>query len=175
MNAPPCHFLPSLETALPLCGEAAVLATYCTMNPLLVTCARCRRAKIDFKAPGSPVERFSSGSYPSEDMIVDPGARQAAKTGMSEGVLLGEVRRLARNAGYLTYHTHRSDRSERGWFDLACAKPGHPLLLAELKTQRGKLSKEQLWWYEAVSQATGVEAYIWRPSSLPEIVTLFRR
>lgn len=182
MSAPPCHFLPSLETALPLCGEAAVLATYCTMNPLLVTCPRCRRASIHVDYPLGAMRRHQEGTHPPPPLSEvsagnDRGNAAAArlKSEWSEGRLLREVRQLAQNAGYLTYHTYRSDRSEKGWFDLACAKPGHPLILAELKTQRGKLTMAQRRWVDAVTQATGVETHVWRPADLSAIVTLFRR
>ncbi|MEM4723625.1 MAG: VRR-NUC domain-containing protein [Candidatus Hadarchaeum sp.] len=69
---------------------------------------------------------------------------------------------LARTLGYRVYHPWLSIRSEKGWPDLALFKPGR-FLLAELKTERGKLtpSQEQMI---ADLRAAGVEVHVWRPS-----------
>lgn len=92
-----------------------------------------------------------------------------------EADLLRAVREAANTYGFLCYHTYRSDRSEPGWFDVALAKPGHPLYLAELKTRLGKLSAEQQRWYVTVQQSTGVHVALWRPSDLTAITTLLAR
>lgn len=160
-----CHLLLSLETPVPLCGTQGILTTYCTVNPLLATCPDCRKAKISLEAPSSQSEPGNKFK------VIMEGVHYA----MPEKSLLEAVRGIARGAGFLTYHAHRSERSEPGWFDLALCRPGSPLYLAELKTRRGKLTKEQDAWYNAVSQCTGVQCFVWRPSDLPEIVTLFHR
>jgi hypothetical protein len=91
-----------------------------------------------------------------------------------EAELLAAVREAANAYSYLCYHTYRSDRSEPGWFDVALAKPGRPLILAELKTRHGKLTMAQSAWYTAVAHATGVNCYVWRPADLPLITHLLR-
>jgi hypothetical protein len=89
-----------------------------------------------------------------------------------EADLLRAVREAAQAYGWIFYHTYRSDRSEPGWFDVALAKPGHPLYLVELKTRLGKLSTAQHRWYSTVQQSTGVHVVVWRPSDLSAITAL---
>ena len=91
-----------------------------------------------------------------------------------ESALLRAVRQAAQDAGWITYHTYRSDHSEKGWFDLALAKPRHPLLLAELKTARGKLTVEQARWQTTVAQCTGVVVQVVRPADLPHLLALLK-
>jgi len=85
---------------------------------------------------------------------------------VTEDQLLDAVRQLARLLGYLTYHTHRSDRSEPGFPDLVLVHPrtGH-LVFAELKTAKGRVAPAQHVWIDALRRA-GVAAYIWRPADL---------
>ena len=85
---------------------------------------------------------------------------------MTEAQLLQAVRDLARLLGFLTYHTHRSDRSEPGFLDLVLIHPRiGRLAIAELKTEKGRVTPAQHVWIAAFRTA-GVDAYIWRPSDL---------
>ena len=43
------------------------------------------------------------------------------------------------------------------------------LVLAELKTEKGKVSPAQVAWLERLEQCAGVEVYLWRPSHRDEI------
>lgn len=140
------HAIGSLQTARAVCGEAT--PEVATLVQGQVTCPACLER----------MQPAGDSRYP-DDRI-------------AEGVLLAQVRELAHGSGFITYHTYRSTRSEPGWFDVALAKPGRPLFLAELKTARGKLTQEQLNWYNAVRQATGVEAHIWRPRDIQTIARL---
>lgn len=72
-----------------------------------------------------------------------------------------QVVELAGALGYRCYHTYFSIRSERGWPDLALFRPGR-FLLAELKTDKGKLTAAQEGMI-ADLQAAGVEVHVWRP------------
>jgi hypothetical protein len=85
-----------------------------------------------------------------------------AKT-MSENALLNQTRALAGAHGWLTYHTHRSDRSEPGFPDICCVKAGR-LVFAELKTERGKTTSAQNAWLKAL--AGTAEVFLWRPTDL---------
>ena len=85
---------------------------------------------------------------------------------MSEQELLNEVRRLAAGLQWLTYHTHRSFKSEPGFPDLVLSRD--TLIIAELKSEAGKLHGDQALWIERLIHA-GVECYLWRPSDLPFI------
>src|SRR5262245_20548546 len=62
-----------------------------------------------------------------------------------EATLLAQVRRCARELGYLTYHTYSSRKSEEGYPDLTLVKPGR-LIFAELKSAHGKLTRDQQRW-----------------------------
>lgn len=95
-----------------------------------------------------------------------------------ETLFQGEVIRLARQYGFLVYHTVNSRRSIKGWPDLILLKPTR-LIVAELKVETGKLSHEQEVWMNTFSELAayglamgfdGVEAYVWRPSMMDTIL-----
>jgi len=98
----------------------------------------------------------------------------AAGGEVPESALLKEVRALAAAHGWLCYHTHDSRHSEAGFPDVVLARPGHQVILAELKDARGKLTLEQQRWHTTVRQCTGVHVALWRPSMLEEIRALLR-
>jgi hypothetical protein len=91
-----------------------------------------------------------------------------------ESALLRALREAAQGAGYLCYHTHRSDHSEAGWPDVALCKPHHPLYLLELKTATGKLTVEQDRWITTLAQCTSVHAAVVRPADLEDLVAMLR-
>jgi hypothetical protein len=67
---------------------------------------------------------------------------------MTEAQLLAHVRNAAKKLGWICYHTHRSDRSEKGFPDCVISKNG-VLIFAELKVEdrkKGKLDIDQLIW-----------------------------
>lgn len=74
------------------------------------------------------------------------------------------VRRLLRDLGLRGYHTHDSRRSHGGYPDWTVAGIGG-VLFRELKTQRGKVSREQQAWLDALA-AAGQDAGVWRPMDL---------
>jgi hypothetical protein len=88
---------------------------------------------------------------------------------VSEKHFQAQVQELARLSGWLTYHTHDSRRSQRGFPDLVLVRP--PIVLfSELKSETGRLRPEQAAWLEALSGCTRQpESRLWRPSDLPEI------
>jgi len=98
--------------------------------------------------------------------------------GMTEDTLLAHVRALAKQCGYLCYHTYSSKRSEPGYPDLCLARPASAtspgrLLFAELKTQTGKVTQEQAIWLDILRHTIpGLEAYTWRPADLPTIAAI---
>ncbi|MGE9348668.1 VRR-NUC domain-containing protein [Isoptericola variabilis] len=85
---------------------------------------------------------------------------------MSEAALQTRVLGLARELGWMAYHTHDSRRSQPGFPDLVLlhAKRGGQVV-AELKTERGRVSTEQHRWL-AEFRGCGVEAHVWRPADL---------
>lgn len=94
-----------------------------------------------------------------------------------EEALQGAVIDLARNTGWLVAH-FRPAKTERGWRtavsgdgkgypDLTLLRGGEQLV-AELKSDTGRLSPEQRVWLEAFERA-GVEAHVWRPRDWADI------
>lgn len=83
-----------------------------------------------------------------------------------------EVVALAKHMGWRHYHTHDSRRSEPGWPDLALVR--ERLVLAELKTETGRVSAAQERWLSLLSSA-GVETYLWRPSDRDEVIHVLSR
>ncbi|WP_051914002.1 VRR-NUC domain-containing protein [Thermorudis peleae] len=77
---------------------------------------------------------------------------------------------MRRLLGWQVYHTWISVRSPAGFPDLVLAKPGRPLILTELKTERGKLSPAQEAWLAVLQQVPGIIVRVWRPSDWDEIV-----
>jgi hypothetical protein len=74
------------------------------------------------------------------------------------------VRRLCDDLGLLRYHTHDSRRSPRGYPDLTICGLGG-VAFRELKAQRGKISREQQVWLDALA-AAGADVDTWRPADL---------
>jgi hypothetical protein len=68
-------------------------------------------------------------------------------------------------------HTLRnSDHSDAfGMPDWVLAKSGQPLLLPELKTSSGRLSKDQQRWLALLNASSGVLAPVWRPDMEHEV------
>ncbi len=92
-----------------------------------------------------------------------------------ESRFMARVLAFAKAQGYRTYHPHRSDRSTPGWFDLAMARPGDKLVLAELKRTGGKQTVAQRDWYEDLQRIERVETYLWHPTDWPLIEDILRR
>lgn len=83
-----------------------------------------------------------------------------------EAVWQAQVRRLAGMCGWLDYHTHDSTRSTEGFPDLVLAKPGHPVIYAELKRWNGVTSMKQVKWLDVLSQGVGTAVFVWRADKL---------
>ena len=89
---------------------------------------------------------------------------------LSEKRFQQQVIDLAHLAGWLVYHTYDSRRSAPGYPDLAlCHEARGQYLLAELKSDRGRLSPAQQRWIQALQRA-GIECHIWRPGDFDAIV-----
>ena len=110
---------------------------------------------------------------------LDQLARQGARIQRipeSEDGFLGWVRDLARRRPvadrWRTYHTLRSKGSEPGFPDLILIRPPR-LIFAELKSDRGRLTRAQREW-RADLEACGVEVYTWRPSERSHVEAILR-
>lgn len=81
---------------------------------------------------------------------------------LNEKELAVAVAQTARDRGWRRYHTHRSDFSPAGFPDETLVRGGR-LVIAELKSEGGKLSPLQAAWLEDLGQVAGIEVYLWRP------------
>lgn len=100
----------------------------------------------------------------------------------SEADFTAQVLELARIRGWRRAH-FRPARTAKGWRtavqgdgvgfpDLVLIR-GSRLVVAELKTNRGRVRPEQSEWLAAFVTA-GAETYLWRPSDWPEIEEVLR-
>ena len=99
-------------------------------------------------------------------ILTMPAARQLIDRTESEKAFQQRVMDLAKACGWLCYHPYDSRKSEAGYPDLSLCRDR--LILAELKSERGRLSKPQAAWINRL-RAAGVTVYVWRPSQWNEI------
>lgn len=98
---------------------------------------------------------------------------------MTEAEFQHAVEHLARLGGWLRYHSRPSQVRPGVWRTNYSGDAGFPdlvllrdrLILAELKTDRGRPTPDQLAWL-ARARAAGIEAYLWRPTDLQTITDL---
>ena len=89
-------------------------------------------------------------------------------TAASEKEFQALVVECAKLRGWRHYHTHDSRRSPSGFPDLVLVRDR--VLYRELKTERGKVSKDQKEWIGALNAARQ-DAKVWRPKDWNEILT----
>jgi hypothetical protein len=100
---------------------------------------------------------------------------------MTEAQFTETVIELARFRGWKVAHFRPAlDRGrwrtamsgDKGYPDLTLARRGR-VIFAELKSETGRPSKEQLEWIEALTY-DGNEVYLWRPHDLESIKEVLR-
>jgi len=91
---------------------------------------------------------------------------------MTEKDFQSQVEKIAKQCGWLCYHTYDSRRSEPGFPDLVLVK--ERVIFAELKTDSGKLSPAQMIWEQKLI-AAGAEYRLWRPGDIQNIVKILTR
>lgn len=69
----------------------------------------------------------------------------------------------ARLGWHRRYHTFDSRRSTYGFPDLVLVRRPR-LIFAELKTETGRLTRDQQDWLEDLDACGPAETYVWRPS-----------
>lgn len=120
------------------------------MNLSTDLAATCERLALE--RPGGSVTS-AAPARPAEpaDEFKDESAFQAA--------VIKEAKKLS----WLIFHPWLSIKSKAGWVDLAMAR-GNRLILAELKTETGKLSAAQENWKERLETIGGNVTYaVWQP------------
>ncbi len=100
------------------------------------------------------------------DTVKDSGAFLDSK--MTEKEWLSQVLQLARANNWLCYHTRDARRSDPGFPDLVMVRDGR-LIFAELKTEKGRMSKAQINWAWELRQVAGLHVQVWRPSDWPQV------
>ena len=87
---------------------------------------------------------------------------------------LEQVRKLAGQLGWLTYHPNQSKFSEPGFPDLTLVR--ERVIFAELKRHApsAKLSPHQILWRDRLL-AAGAEHYVWRPADADQIIRILGR
>ena len=86
---------------------------------------------------------------------------------MKEKELQAQVEQIAELRGWTYYHTYDSRRSNPGFPDLQMLR-GERQVIAELKSQKGKVTDFQKDWLEKF-KLVGAEVYLWRPSDIRDI------
>ena len=92
---------------------------------------------------------------------------------LSERAFTRQVLDLATLFNWRHYHNLYAPGSDRGWPDLVLVR-GSCMILAELKSDQGKLSEAQENWLGSLREVAGLEVHVWRPSDWDEIVTRLR-
>lgn len=87
----------------------------------------------------------------------------------SEKEFQSKVVALAEANDWRTFHVFDSRRSAAGFPDLVLVRKG-TLILAELKSDVGRLSAEQKEWLKELREVNGVAVRLWRPSLWSAIV-----
>ena len=92
---------------------------------------------------------------------------------LTEAQFLRQVLQLAGIMRWRAYHPALSKWSERGWPDVALVRPPR-FILAELKSDKGKVTPQQQEWLDDLARCPGVEVWLWRPSDFEQIVEILR-
>lgn len=101
-------------------------------------------------------------------------ARAALDQATSEKDWQAFVATFARFHGFRTYHTLRSTGSEPGFPDLVMIRKGR-LIVAELKTERGKVTVSQQEWLDDFRAVEGPPSvHLWRPSHADEVMEVLK-
>ena len=107
-----------------------------------------------------------------------PSGRAKARRKSPEEKFQADIKKWAEANGWLYYHTHRSDRSPKGFPDVVMVRGGR-IIFAELKAGKNKATTEQLKWLDELGKAevlgSNVSVYLWYPFDWPYIENLLRR
>ena len=104
--------------------------------------------------------------------VPDVSGRDVLLAGVSEREFAQTVVDLAEARGWLAYRTWNSQHSPAGFPDLTLVRNDR-LVMAELKTMKGRVSPAQRQWLDALKGA-GVEVHLWRPDQMSEIEEVLR-
>jgi hypothetical protein len=93
----------------------------------------------------------------------------AAFAGVTEKEWLATVIEIATTYGWMSYHTHDSRHSAKGFPDCVFAHETQArVVFVELKREKARLTPEQTLW-GATLRAAGQDVYVWRPSDVDRV------
>lgn len=129
-------------------------------------CDVCGAAVGDACTDGGRRVKAHDSRTAAQDMAqaVNPNA-------ITEARFQTQVLELAAAMGWKAYHTRDSRGSAPGFPDLVLTD-GRRVIFAELKTERGKPTADQLAWLSDLEHAQAVDAYLWRPSDWNDIAAI---
>ena len=89
---------------------------------------------------------------------------------ITEKQFQSQLIRTACMLNWTVYHTHDSRKSAPGFPDLVMLGHGRQIV-AELKTEKGRVSPYQTGWLDAFREVTQPpEVFLWRPSDIDEVI-----
>jgi RecB family endonuclease NucS len=94
-------------------------------------------------------------SDPTTESVEHANARDVLNANISEKEFMQQIIETAEIFHWMTYHTHDSRRSDPGFPDLVCVKPGRPVLFVEVKAEKGRVSPIQQLWVDTINEASG--------------------
>tara|TARA_R110000744_G_scaffold154674_4_gene269775 strand:+ start:155 stop:550 length:396 start_codon:yes stop_codon:yes gene_type:complete len=89
---------------------------------------------------------------------------------ISEEDFMRSVIKIASDCGWFVYHTPDSRRSQAGFPDLTLVSRTGDIIFTELKSQKGRIRKEQQEWLDRLRENGHIDVYLWRPSDLQDII-----
>jgi hypothetical protein len=92
---------------------------------------------------------------------------------MSEKGFAATLKELAVMLGWEWFHVYDSRRSAAGWPDVTLVRPPR-LIIAELKTDDGRLTPAQEKWLALLKCVPGISVFVWRPRDWPKIVEILQ-
>ena len=92
---------------------------------------------------------------------------------ISEEAFQRRLIRKAKRLGWTVYHIYDSRGTEAGFPDLVMRHLRHGVIVAELKSQTGRVELEQAQWLDAFQQME-VPSFTWRPSDWPLIQEILK-
>jgi hypothetical protein len=118
-------------------------------------------------------ERWLSDLLARGDVRLVDGSAPPAPPAITEAAFQAAVIRVAKSHAWTVYHTHDSRRSPSGFPDLVCVRD-HVCLAWELKSADGIVTLRQAHWLRLLSAVTQVEAGVYRPEEMAQMVERLR-
>jgi len=87
---------------------------------------------------------------------------------VSEAAFQQQIKKTCEWMNLAVYHTYDSRRSQPGFPDLVIAG-ANGVLIRELKTETGRLTRMQQYWLDVLTEG-GMDAAVWRPSQMNQIL-----